>query len=322
MQKLKSVFRSASKKRAQQTIDSESASLRSSYTDQQGTSLDERRIRQSSETSKAGAQQSGRSRPISSVYDSRLSNATGAQPDAVDDAQSQRSHKAKESIASDYKAYLPALSPVHDSQDEQFMTLCGDRRIITGESDLPHEEDVANRDIDRYGNSLDISNRKPLPATPGMYMDQSTVLHGAVAAIIMKNCVNGFTVLDVLDQDIDWKYSLGSTIRTVPPEAAGTGLPARTAGDEPRSSLPKPNGSLRENRIAVGGQDDIEREIEKLLDGVVDLRNTVDEVKDVQYAPGTFQLLASRRCKKKIGASRVTHWLMQSSCHTRSGEAT
>jgi hypothetical protein len=87
------------------------------------------------------------------------------------------------------------------------MTLGGDRRLITGESDGRHEEDVADRNIDRYRTSLDVSKRKPLPATPGT--------------------------------------------------VAGT-----------------------------DGQHDIERQIEQMLDGVVDLRNTVDEDKEVQWAPG------------------------------------
>jgi hypothetical protein len=302
MQKLKSVFRSSSRKRGQHADGSEPGSPQSSHTDRRGASLDERRHRQSLEASHAGAHQNGRSRPLSSAYDSHPNNAFGTQPGAVNHAQSRPSHQTNESIANDYKAYLPALSPVHDSQDEQFMTLGGDRRMISGEGGLPHEENVADRNIDRNRTSLDnrrsldnrksldVSSRKPLPATPGMYMDESTALHDAETAIVMKNHVNGFAVLDAPDRDIHQKHSHhshGSTIRSVPSESRNAGLPIRTR-DEQRSSDSKSNGTLHETRIAAGGQDDIHRESEQLLEGVVDLRNTVDHDKDVQFAPGMF----------------------------------
>tara|TARA_R110002003_G_scaffold198_16_gene15531 strand:- start:934 stop:1386 length:453 start_codon:yes stop_codon:yes gene_type:complete len=138
-----------------------------------------------------------------------VSNAPGPQSVAADSSQSRSSEPPNESIANDYRAYLPALSPVYDSYDDPHMTLGGDRRLISGESDGRHEEDVADRNIERYRTSLDVSKRKPLPAPPGT--------------------------------------------------VAGT-----------------------------DGQHDIERQIEQMLDGVVDLRNTVDEDKEVQWAPGMF----------------------------------
>jgi hypothetical protein len=157
-----------------------------------------------------------------------------------------------------------------------------------------------------------------------MYMDESIVLHDAMTAIIMKNYVNGFAVLDAPDRDIHQKHSHhshGSTIRSVPSDSRNTGLPIRTARDGPRSSDSKSNGTLHETRIAVGGQEDIQREIENLLEGVVDLRNTVDHDKDVQFAPGMFQVfhIPSQQNFLIIG---VTIWLIQSSCHSRSDQAT
>lgn len=54
-------------------------------------------------------------------------------------------------IAENYKAYLYPLSEEDDSKASYFMTLGGDRRLITGESELRYSEDVANRNIERYG---------------------------------------------------------------------------------------------------------------------------------------------------------------------------
>jgi hypothetical protein len=186
MQKLKAVFRSSSKKRAahpdhHDQHHPDATPPQSSRSNKRATSLDERCSRKSSEAYQAGNQQNGRSRPLSSVYDSRLSNASGAQVSSVDYAQSQQHQRVNSSIASDYQAYLPSLTPSRDSQDEG-NTLGGDRRLIVGQSDTLHEEDVADRNIDRYRTSLDVSKRKPLSAAPGMYIDRSTVLHEAVAA--------------------------------------------------------------------------------------------------------------------------------------------
>jgi hypothetical protein len=362
--KLKAVFRSASRKKSESTEEtdrsSEAASPRSTRNYRQATSLDEPRHRRPSESDSKGAQQNVRNRPVSSAYDSRrvVSNGSGSQPVAVDYAQARSSVLASESIASDYQAYLPALSPVEDPDTEPHMTLGGDRRLILGESEGRHEEDVADRNIDRYRTSLDASKEKPLPAPPGMCIDQSSVLHEAETAIVMKNSVNGFAVVNAADDDTSRKrstgaYSLGSTISSIPSATTGkysvggniatkgglvdsimphteatrheknqwktTNFPSRTAREEPEvghikrrsqgagheeiepQSSPEnssdrhiPQARSGGERIVpitgMDGQADIEREIQQLLHGVVDLRNTVDEDKEVQWAPGKFPI--------------------------------
>lgn len=178
MQKLKAVFRSSSKRRAQHSKEAdqpEATTPHSSHNNRRATSLDERRPRPSSEAAKASTQHRDRNRPLSSVYDScHLGDASVAQPVAVDYAQLDHSQEIDESIANDYKAYHSALSSIHDAQDEQY-TLGGDKRLITVMSDTPHEE-IADKNIDRYSNSIDVSKRKPLPATPGMSFNQSTTM--------------------------------------------------------------------------------------------------------------------------------------------------
>jgi hypothetical protein len=352
--KLKSVFRSSSKRKSQNEEELSpregGASPRSQHDERMTMSFEEQRPRQSSDSYKA--QHNNRSRPLSSVYDSRrLSNPSGAHPVTSDFTQSHPSQRAHDSIASDYKAYLPALSPVHDAHNEDPMSLGGDRRLINGESDLRHEEDVADRNIDRYSQPLDVSARKPLPAIPGMCHDESAALRAAVAALVLKNCINGLAVPDVGSQrspgdqltsryaesvtpaTATGKYSLGRDLPTkgglvdsILPHSEtsaheknqwkNTNWPARSAREDtqvewskrrPRGSMseddetrtvsdPTANrqdlpirstGSYRGDRPTVDGQDEIHREIEQLLDGVIDLRSTVDEDKDVEWAPGT-----------------------------------
>lgn len=351
--KLKAVFRSSSKEKATDQVHQTSPTT-SPRVDRRATSLEERSRPLTSDSSQGVAQPTSRSRPLSSVYDSRrVSNASGPQSVAVDYAQPRYSEASNEAIANDYKAYLPALSPVEDSYDDQYMTLGGDRRLITGESDGRHEEDVADRNIDRYRTSLDVSKRKPLPATPGMSIDKFSALPHPLLAISMKSHINGFADVSMTNQDSIRKNSgaasFGSTISSVPSAATGkysvggdlitkgglkdrilphkestpyeknqwkqAGFATRTAREESRLdwSRRRPRGSQSEDEapqlppddprdhqlvspsksrssdVMAGmtdGQHDIERQIEQLLDGVVDLRNTVDEDKEVQYAPG------------------------------------
>ncbi|KAH7095677.1 hypothetical protein FB567DRAFT_35792 [Paraphoma chrysanthemicola] len=324
--KLKAVFRSSSKKKATDQVDQTSPST-SPRVDRRATSLEERSRPLTSDSSQGVAQPASRSRPLSSVYDSRrVSNASGPQSVAVDYAQHRSSEAANEAIANDYKAYLPALSPVEDSYDDQYMTLGGDRRLITGESDGRHEEDVADRNIDRYRTSLDVSKRKPLPATPDVSMTNQDVLRknsGAASfgstissvpsAATGKYSVGGdmITKGGLKDRILphkestpheknQWKQA-GFATRTAReesrldwsrrrPRGSQSGdeapqLPPADPRDHPLVSLPLKNRSSNAMTGNADGQHDIERQIEQLLDGVVDLRNTVDEDKEVQYAP-------------------------------------
>jgi hypothetical protein len=350
--KLRAVFRSKKSKDTQESSPhTESTSPRSQHDVRQTASLDERRPRQSDDSYRGGAQKNGIGRPLSSHYDSRpTGNAFGAKPDVVDHKQAHPSQPANDSIASDYKAYLPVLSPVYDAHSEDYMTMGGDRRLISGETTARHGEDVANRNINWSNQSHDTSAGKPLPPTPGMCNNPSSILQDAVTALVLKNYINGLAVPDVASQGLsnDYpnightdsmrgsvatkstrKYSLGSNSTTTgglvdsilphtetsahkkdewkntkwpvraPREEANVDRSMRTArgsGSDHRELQSTPgdttkrqhlSSDVNETTIPIDVNGDIHREIQQLLDGVVDLRNTVDEDKEVQWAPGT-----------------------------------
>lgn len=124
-----------------------------------------------SDASKGSSPPGPRSRPVSSVYeDRRTSNVSAPHSTVASNTEPRHigtvggSHNG--SIANDYRAYLPALSPVDDSQSEDYMTLGSERRLNNGESVGRHEEDVADRNIDQHGYSRGAGNEKPLPAAP------------------------------------------------------------------------------------------------------------------------------------------------------------
>jgi len=326
--KLKAVFRSSSKRKSQNeeelSLHAEAATPRSRHDVRNTMSFEEQRPRQSFDSHKA--EHNSRSRPLSSVYDSRhLSNASEAYPIVPDLTQSHRPKRADDTIASDYRAYLPALSPVHDAHNENPTSLGGDRRLITGVSDLRHEEDVADRNIDRYSQSLDASARKPLPAIPVLDVEShstsGTRSTGRNSASIGSSQPSVGTGKYSLGRDLPTGGGLFDSILPHAETSAHeknqwkkTSWPSRTAredtqvdwsrrrhrgsmseGDELRMA-PEPTGNLqhppsgsRKDPDGIGsvidGQDDIHREIEQLLDGTVDLRNTVDKDKNVEWAP-------------------------------------
>lgn len=64
-------------------------------------------------------------------------------------------------IANDYKAYLPALSPVNDDHDEEYVPLDDERRHDAGKNGGRYEEVMADRNAARYEASIDGGNRGP-----------------------------------------------------------------------------------------------------------------------------------------------------------------
>lgn len=100
-----------------------------------------------------------RSRPVSSVYDDRRQSQQSARHPAATDFTSSTDPNGG-AIANDYKAYLPALSPVNDDHGDEYISLGGNRRRMAGESEGRHE-DAADHNIERYNISTDGGNRAP-----------------------------------------------------------------------------------------------------------------------------------------------------------------
>lgn len=178
MHKLKTVLRSSHRKRDSTSSQSprqsyDSAEAVSPRTDYQ-TSFPLHNGRSSVDDGRRQSQQGRRSRPVSSVYDDRrASNAsaphyvpTGA---PAEHNQSTPSDSINGSIANDYRSYLPALSPVDDLNGGSDLSLGTDKSVKRGVGNNRHEEDVADRNIDRYGSPLTISRNKALPNTPGKH---------------------------------------------------------------------------------------------------------------------------------------------------------
>jgi hypothetical protein len=134
-QKLKAVFRSASRKKAPSDQDDD-RNARSSRSARAGRSLDEQRRRQSGDVYGGAAQNNGRIRPLSSVLGSRGPNG----PVNSNYTPSNSSTLANDPIANDYRTYISGLSRTDDSSHEPSMSLGGDRHLVTGESGGRHEE--------------------------------------------------------------------------------------------------------------------------------------------------------------------------------------
>lgn len=132
--KLKSVFRRSSKSRGSPELEGTHHIEPISPRDGRRRISSDQHSRTSVESSVTGSPvYKGRSRPVSSIYDDRrLSQASARNTAATDLTASSDSNGG--AIANDYKAYLPALSPVDDNHGDEYMSLGGDRRHISGDS--------------------------------------------------------------------------------------------------------------------------------------------------------------------------------------------
>jgi hypothetical protein len=132
----------------------------------------DRHGRTSVDSSATGSVYTGRSRPVSSVYDDRLQSQTSAPQAATTDLASSSDINGG-AIANDYKAYLPALSPVNDDHGDEYVNLDDGNRYMTGKSDARHEEVVADRNIARYSTSIDGGSRGPVDTARGGSLDMA-----------------------------------------------------------------------------------------------------------------------------------------------------
>jgi hypothetical protein len=61
-----------------------------------------------------------------------------------------------DTLGEDYRAYISAVSPrsiaSKDSADAEFFSLGSDSRLRTGNSEMRHNEDIADRNVEHYGN--------------------------------------------------------------------------------------------------------------------------------------------------------------------------
>jgi len=150
-QKLKSVFRRSS--RSRRTSDQyEQTGDVTGHVQTSPSSGDHRRVSSdrrgdnSIDSSATGSVFTGRSRPASSVHDDtqnhasakqRLSNDFDTPPEPIGGA-----------IANDYKAYLPALSPVNDDYGDEYITLGnGGKTEHSGGSAARYEEPAVDRNV-------------------------------------------------------------------------------------------------------------------------------------------------------------------------------
>ncbi|XPS74857.1 hypothetical protein M3J07_006950 [Ascochyta lentis] len=317
--KLKSVFRRSSKSRG--SPEPESSNPHAEATSPRG---DRRRVssdrhgRTSVDSSANDSVYTGRSRPVSSVYDDRRqSQMSGKHTAATDFVSSSDANGG--AIANDYKAYLPALSPVNDDHGDEYISLADDRRHITGASEEQHEERVADRNIARYNASTDGRNR----ASVGVARNEPI---GIASSTPAPNPISGqqHSYEQSTGTGPVGNYAVGNS--KTPNEGLVDGVRTHTVtsprenGSSKRSSFPSntarvetgrekrksrlsdsENNTLRSQETyavqgaqsgvrhatvdgtANGKETDLARQLRK--DGVVDLRNTIDTDGDIKWAP-------------------------------------
>ncbi|KZM21700.1 uncharacterized protein EKO05_0001680 [Ascochyta rabiei] len=319
--KLKSVFRRSSSPKASPA----SPKSKTRHTEPTSPPGDQRRVssdrhgRTSVDSSATGSIYTGRSRPVSSVYDDRRqSQASAKHPTATDFASSSDPNGG--AIANDYKAYLPALSPVNDDHGDEYISLDDDRGQITGASKGRHEEGVADRNIARYSTSMDNGNRVPAgairsepvgialstPASNPTSGKQHSRNHstdtGSAGKYIAKGGTTGNEGLvdGIRTYTTTSQHENGSQKRSsFSPKTARIETGRETRKSRPSDSDNSTPGLQKETNGVQGTQSGVrhatvdgtangeETKLARQLrqDGVADLRNTTDTDGDIVWAP-------------------------------------
>ncbi|KAH6615136.1 hypothetical protein C7974DRAFT_59915 [Boeremia exigua] len=304
-QKLKSVFRRSSKSRSHsgkhEQLDSSTRPSKASPPrgDHHHVSNGNRTSVDSSAT---GSVYTGRSRPVSSIYDDAHRAPT------ADDLIS----STDPAIANDYKAYLPVLSPVNDQHGDEYITNGGDRHT-TGRSEVRHEEDVADRNIARYSTSSDGGHRASNLASGPQHSRKTSLGAGSVGSALSpvqstgvrqypvgQDITRGDGVHDGVRPHTETTYDTSSRKRLSFPRTTAQVNPEMEIrklriSDSDNSAVQSRRDTyeVRDSQSGVrhatvdGTEDGEETALARKLreDGVADLRNTVDTDGNITWAP-------------------------------------
>lgn len=315
-QKLKSVFRRSSKSRSssgQSENNSHSAQASPPHGHRQRASSNAHG-RTSIDSSAAGSGYNGRSRPVSSVYD-----------DSPNRTRTEHTNLASltdpngGAIANDYKAYLPALSPVNDDYGDDYIRPIKNRQHNTGRSGSRHEEDVADRNIARYSSSFDGGHRR-VPssnsASGQQYLRKPSSgagsARGTSGTVQTDGSVGKYSIgheisrnggsHDVVRSPTETTTHGGSSHKrfSFPPGATGVSpgierKPLTTGSDKDASQFTKhthnaqgsPSGMRHATVDGTAGGEETALAKRLREDGVADLRNTLDTDGKITWAPGT-----------------------------------
>ncbi|KAJ8109039.1 hypothetical protein OPT61_g7745 [Boeremia exigua] len=313
-QRLKSVFRRSSKSKGsagqhERFEGNTQSAIASLPHDDRHRESSSRHGRTSVDSSGSGSVYTGRSRPVSSIYDKPQTRApTGPKNDDL-------SPSTDPAIARDYKAYLPALSPVNDEHGEDYLALGEDRHHVAEGSDARHEEDVADRNIAKYSTSPNSGHRRTTASHDRRHSHRVSIDTDSVGSAMSSVQTGGSVGRYSTGQEIarnghlDRDVSMHAETRVQKPDLQkrlssrsdhlqndmemDTGKPQLANTDHSSSQLSQETYEVRSpqsysvhatiDRTAYGEETMLAKKLRE--DGVVDLRNTVDTDGDITWAP-------------------------------------
>jgi hypothetical protein len=234
-----------------------------------------------SEYANHNSRHAGRNRPLSSTHDDGRANNAMSSPTARAHHSQAHNTDVNGSIADDYKSYLPVLDSADDSNTLQHATLGGDRRLMKGGNEGIHGEHVADRTTARYRASSDADRFKPLPTVPNSQRELGAARDDAQLSLNKRRP----------------RDSNSEGEAPQPP-------PHKFIGRQDMAVKPTPGLAITTDQQNVDGGQDWKVKQRALLEGVVDLKNTVDMERDVQTAPGRLLLPSRSSCFSKQRCNR------------------
>jgi hypothetical protein len=240
-----------------------------------------------------------------------------------------RDQLGEQSIADDYVTYITALSPNSDPHDVQYMTLGGDTRLMVNTNRARHNEDIADRNIERFGNgsissrhsSVDDVDRLGRQTSLGRGSFHGSLSRPAPGIVSVSRDNDAQNTLTEFPSGTSAKSSRSSWPPRHPRDEAHMGYRRRRSSTDsmddnaprlsdygprvppktPYEDLDKPRKSSVDGVVDSWNEDAIEVQRKKLdadlaLESIVDLRNTVDVNQTTRIAPG------------ESGTIRISNW--------------
>lgn len=224
-------------------------------------------------------------------------------------------HSNDRAIANDYQTYLSALSPGSLPNEQEYMTLGGDSRLMNEAGAAKNNEDIADQNIEQFGSGRGSSRHSSLGEGTDRFAPRnsfSRVKGGSVASVgkpslggeILRETSRDFT-LDANSHGSNW-----GAPRAPRDEAHINWRRRRSSHDStdnnaPRASDYGPRHMQGQDTIGLrttnvdGAIDDsaVDWNAEMpegypSVEGIVNLKNTEDTDYTIHYSPGKFTLIS------------------------------
>ncbi|KAA8625403.1 hypothetical protein PtrSN002B_002915 [Pyrenophora tritici-repentis] len=263
-------------------------SPRTSYEKSEGSSPRAERHHASLPQHHPSSEAHNRVLPTHSAYDGeRSSHSPASQFTSSQDDQS-RNTDLTGSIADDYRSYLPAIAPIDNSPSQQQTSMAGDRHALNGAGDGRYAEEIADKNVHQRKSSLQAHHSKPLPVIP----NSSNVEHDHSHKQPIATGPISSTIHPIPSRTTAGKHAIvgdriaeNGQLKSLDGKETRTASSGKITHHQDMFVKPRHDHETAKDYDSIHRGQDWKAKQQSMLEGVVDLNNTVDTDRDTTWAP-------------------------------------